>query len=49
MYLIYIISEDTLQPIATASTIKMVTEFIKENQCNYENKLHYMKVNYVWK
>lgn len=49
MYLIYYISDSGLRPIATCSTIRLTTEWIKENQYQYEKELRYSKINYIWR
>ena len=49
MYLIFYYGNNGIMPIITASTIRMVDEFIKDNQKNFEKELTYMKLNYKWK
>lgn len=49
VYLIYYYGNNGIMPIITASTIKMVDEFIRDNQRNFDKELTYMKLNYKWK
>lgn len=49
MYLIYYVLDSGITPIITCSTIRLTTEWIKENQNKYEDKLEHMKINYIWR
>lgn len=49
MYLIYCLSVTGIIPVTTASSMRVTTDWIKENQKNYESELLYMKIGYEWR